>query len=139
MQLVICEATEAEATEAARWHDSEGATLHDVINFEPGRGGTGGIYGWAAFLEDELVAYASIVENKAHEGILGFIVSPDHRRQGIAKTFIHLLLERPEMRQFSRIIGTPHFDHTAALKVLHHTGFHQLGYDDDGRMVFERR
>lgn len=130
--------------------------LHEVSTWVTGDGaptGMGGAYsplsglvdlsnpnnGWCAFTDDELVAYASLMVNSNNDAMLGFIVKPSRRREGIAKTFIPMLLEQENLGSFSRIIGTPQLEDIASQKVLTHAGFHKTGFNPDGLPIYERR
>ena len=95
--------------------------------------------GWCAWQNGELVAFVSLVQNSSNDVMIGFIVKPTRRREGIAKIFIPLLLGKENLRSYSRIIATPRLEDIGGQKVLEHAGFHRSGFDPDGLPVYERR
>lgn len=140
--LIIRSANATDLEEVRNWmtHDS-GMTAsitdfdpnHDLIKLDNPEDC------WVAELHGELVALASLDEDRMRQAHLGFVVKPSRRRQGIAKAFIPRLLEHQDIKRFGKIIGRPGLADTAAQKVLRHAGFHQAGYDENGLIVFERR
>ena len=142
MELKLRKATQSDLAEVNSWLESDTGPQEFVGAYEP----TQQIInvenintGWVALWKDDLVAFASLVESPANQANIGFIVKPTRRREGIAETFVPMLLERNEIHAFSKIVGTPHLEDTAAQKILQRSGFHQIGYDENGLVIFERR
>jgi RimJ/RimL family protein N-acetyltransferase len=142
MDLTIRPATTQDLEEARRWLQRDAGMLHLGNSFNPSRQALDLRHVascWVAERSGEVVALASLVEDRANQATIGFVVKPEHRRQGIAKTFVPMLLERPEAKKFSKIIGTPRFEEVAFQKTLRRAGFYQTGHDQNGLIVYERR
>ncbi len=95
--------------------------------------------GWCAWQDEELVAFVSLIQNSSNDAMIGFIVKPNRRREGIAKAFIPLLLKKEDLQSFNRIIATPRLEDIGGQKVLEHAGFRRSGSDPDGLPIYERR
>lgn len=135
MNLLIRPAEREDIREVRHWvaiDPPQNFNLSEGVEF-------GKVDGWVALDGDELVAYASVSDEPGRGARIGFIVKPSRRREGIAKTFVPMLLESEHLNQFNHITGTSALGDTAAKKVLLSSGFREAGYDENGHILFERR
>lgn len=142
MELHIRHATDNDLIDVRRWLEADTGPTGFVSHYEPTKGSINlddTSDAWVAEINGEMVAFASFWEEPPRQANLGFIVKPDRRREGIAKTFVPQLLEIADLQRYTRVVGTMSFDETAAQKVLQRAGFHPLGYDTSGRMTYEKR
>lgn len=140
--LIIRSAQAVDLEEVRHWLLQEKGTTQALTTFNPNRPAIcldRAEDCWAAEISGELVALASLTEDQAHRARIGFIVKLSRRREGIAKAFIPRLLDHQDLKRFSKIIATPGFADTAALKTLRRAGFYQTGHDEQGLLVFEHR
>ncbi len=139
IDLIIRPAQPKEVEEAMHWQDGDNFRLFLEQSIPVDLGGRGHKEEWVAMSDEEVVAYALLDIDSNHQARLAFIVKPSRRREGIAKQFIPELLKVLPLGTFSRIIGTPNMGDTAGKKVLINAGFREIGYDENGQLLFERR
>ena len=136
INLAIRSAQKDDIYEVQHWlalDSPHGFSLDESVEFG------GKVDGWVAIDGEEIVAYASVKEDNSRQARISFIVKPSRRREGIAKTFIPMLLESEHIGSFMRITGASALGDTAAKKVLIAARFREIGYDDNGQILFERR
>jgi|GEM_PF-2562895 len=142
MDLRIRKAEAADTTAVQRWLEADTGPSNLVGHYEHTGIGAQPVTTnntWVATLDDELVAYAALAEEPGREVRLSFIVRPDRRREGIAKTFIPLLLQTANLSSYAKLKASLPFEDIAVRKILERSGFHQIGNDETGRIVFVRR
>lgn len=142
MELQLRPADVADRAMVRSWLDADTGPSAYVGYYEPTQGAIRfdpADAAWVALLDGVPVAYASLHEEPPRHANIGFIVRPDRRREGIAKTFLPQLLDTIDLESYTKLVGTLPSEDVAAHKVLSRAGFHQVGYDDAGRLVFERR
>jgi len=142
MDLRIRKAEAADTTAVQQWLETDTGPSNLVGHYEHTGVGTQLATtdnAWVATLDDELVAYAALTEKPGREARLSFIVRPDRRREGIAKTFIPLLLQTANLSSYAKLTANLPFEDIAVRKILERNGFHQIGNDETGQIVFVRR
>lgn len=142
MDLQIRQAQPADLSQVQGWLEADTGPSNLVGHYAPSEGALNlrdPDNGWVATLDGELVAFASLQPGFGHQASLGFAVKPDRRREGIAKTFIPLLLQTADLSAYSGVASTLAEEDTAVRKILERNGFHQIGNDEAGQLVFVRR
>jgi hypothetical protein len=100
MDLYIRTAETADVATVQHWLETDTGPSNLVGHYEHTASGIHPLAtdsAWVATLDGELVAYAAFTEEPGREARLGFVVRPDRRREGLAQTFITMLLQTTDI------------------------------------------
>ena len=93
---------------------------------------------WAALLDGEVVAIATVELNKQRVGYISCTVKPGRQRQGIGSRIIEYVLSQPSVKNLAHLHSVVDQSNTAARKILNQNGFSRVGYDANGHIEFAR-
>jgi len=94
---------------------------------------------WVAVRQNDPIAVCSIHATDTGTYSIYTVVKPSERRSGIASLLLAAVLAKPEVQNLSHIQAFVEVDNIAAQKLLAKSSFSQLGYDEYGRLKYEKR
>jgi RimJ/RimL family protein N-acetyltransferase len=118
--------------ELQRRYDRPTDTWLEYVRNEPG------VYAWIIYEDEVPVSHLQLDTEAEGTGYVGLVVKPELRNRGYCKRILRALLDRPEVLQLNRIVGTVEADNVASHRCVEAVGFVQQGNepDEDGFLVF---
>jgi RimJ/RimL family protein N-acetyltransferase len=121
-----------EDEELQQRYDRPTDTWLEYVHNEPG------VYAWTIHEDGVPVGHLQLDIEGEDTGYVGLVVKPELRNRGYCKRILRALLDRPEILQLNRIVGTAEADNVASHRCVKAVGFVQQGNepDEDGFLVF---
>jgi L-amino acid N-acyltransferase YncA len=95
-------------------------------------------FGWAAIMDDEVIAIATVTLSREHVGYLNCIVKPGRKHAGVGTDIFEYTLRQPRVKELIHLHAAIDPSNTAARQVLKEHGFTVVGNDDQGYLEYAK-